>query len=218
MSKKRIKSGRVTEAGKRVLHVGRPTIANRKEFLQRVNRILDSQWFTNDGPMVREFEQKIAEFLGVRNCVATCNGTVALELAYRAVGLSGEVIVPSFTFVATVHALHWQGITPVFCDIDPETHNIDPDLVKSLITERTTGIVGVHVWGRPCAIERLQAIADRHGLQLVFDVAHAFACSYGGTKIGNFGRCEVFSFHATKFMHSFEGGASPRTTTSWRTV
>jgi len=189
------------------LHVGRPTVADRERFLERVNSILDSGWFTNDGPMVREFEEKVADHLGVRNCVATCNGTVALELAYRAVGLSGEVIVPSFTFVATVHALHWQGITPVFCDIDPTTHNIDPVEVERLITEKTTGIVGVHLWGRPCAIDSLQEIASHHGLQLVFDAAHAFGCSWNGTRIGNLGSCEVFSFHATKFLHSFEGGA-----------
>jgi dTDP-4-amino-4,6-dideoxygalactose transaminase len=189
------------------LHVGRPTVANREKFLERVNQILDSRWFTNDGPMVREFEAKIAEYLGVRNCVATCNGTVALELAYRALGFQGEVIVPSFTFVATVHALHWQGITPIFCDIDPATHNIDPLEVERLVTEKTTGIVGVHLWGRPCAIDALQGIASRHRLELVFDAAHAFGCSWNGTKIGNFGRCEVLSFHATKFLHSFEGGA-----------
>lgn len=189
------------------LHVGRPAVVNRERFLHRVNEILDSQWFTNDGPMVREFEEKVAEYLGVRNCVATCNGTVALELAYRAVGLAAEVIVPSFTFVATVHALSWQGITPVFCDIDPATHNIDPVEVERLITEKTTGIVGVHLWGRPCAIDALLEIASHHGLQLVFDAAHAFGCSWNGTRIGNFGRCEVLSFHATKFLHSFEGGA-----------
>jgi len=189
------------------LHVGRPAVADREKFLERVNQILDSQWFTNDGPMVREFEEKIAEYVGARNCVATCNGTIALELAYRAIGLTGEVIVPSFTFVATVHALHWQGINPVFCDIDPKTHNIDPALVESLITDKTTGIVGVHLWGRPCAIDVLQSIADHYDLQLLFDAAHVFGCSFNGRKIGNFGRCEAFSFHATKFLHSFEGGA-----------
>ncbi len=121
--------------------------------------------------------------------------------------LSGEVIVPSFTFVATAHSLQWQEITPVFCDIDPATHNIDPERIEALITPRTTGIVGVHLWGRPCNVEALTEIADRHGLKLIFDAAHAFGCSHEGKKIGGFGTAEVFSFHATKFFNTLEGGA-----------
>jgi dTDP-4-amino-4,6-dideoxygalactose transaminase len=136
-----------------------------------------------------------------------CNGTVALEILYRAIGLSGEVIVPSFTFIATAHALQWQQITPVFCDIDPRTHTIDPARIEELITPRTTGIIGVHLWGRPCEIEALTAIAERHDLKLIFDAAHAFGCSHGGRMIGGFGQAEVFSFHATKFVNAFEGGA-----------
>ena len=132
---------------------------------------------------------------------------LALEISIRALGLSGEVIVPSFTFIATAHALQWQEITPVFCDVDPETHNLDPAKVEALITPRTTGIIGVHVWGRPCAVESLQEIAHRHGLKLMFDAAHAFGCSHNGQMIGNFGQAEVFSFHATKFFNTFEGGA-----------
>jgi dTDP-4-amino-4,6-dideoxygalactose transaminase len=136
-----------------------------------------------------------------------CNGTVALEIAIRALGLHGEVIVPSFTFVATAHALQWQGITPVFCDVDPATHNLDPMRIEAMMTPRTTGIIGVHVWGRPCAIEALSEIAERRGLKLMFDAAHAFGNSYNGRMIGNFGQAEVFSFHATKFFNTFEGGA-----------
>jgi dTDP-4-amino-4,6-dideoxygalactose transaminase len=117
------------------------------------------------------------------------------------------VIVPSFTFVATVHALQWQGITPVFADIDPATHNIDPAVVERLITARTTGIVGVHVWGRPCDTDALAAIARRRSLALMFDAAHALGCSHGGRMLGGFGTCEVLSFHATKVLNSFEGGA-----------
>jgi dTDP-4-amino-4,6-dideoxygalactose transaminase len=135
------------------------------------------------------------------------NATIGLELVIRALGLTGEVIVPSFTFVATAHALQWLGIRPVFCDIDPATHTLDPDRVEELIGPRTTGILGVHVWGRPCAPDRLAEIAERHGLELIFDAAHAFGCSFGATMIGNFGRAEVFSFHATKFVNSLEGGA-----------
>jgi dTDP-4-amino-4,6-dideoxygalactose transaminase len=189
------------------LHVGRPNVGNREHLLARINDLLDRRWLTNNGPYVQQFEQRVAEFLGVKHCVAMCNGTVALEIATRALGLHGEVIVPSFTFVATAHALQWQEITPVFCDVDPATHNLDPNKVEALITPRTTGIIGVHVWGRPCAIEALEEIAARRGLKLMFDAAHAFGNSYKGRMIGNFGAAEVFSFHATKFFNTFEGGA-----------
>lgn len=191
----------------RPLHVGRPNIGDRKEFLQRVNQILDNQWLTNNGPMVQEFEQRIAVHLGVKHCVAMCNGTIALEIAIRALGLSGEVIVPSWTFVATAHALYWQDITPVFADINPTTHNLDPEAVMRMITPRTTGIIGVHLWGRAAPIDELQAIADDCGLKLMFDAAHAFGSTYKGQTVGRFGACEVLSFHATKSFNTFEGGA-----------
>jgi dTDP-4-amino-4,6-dideoxygalactose transaminase len=189
------------------LHVGRPNIGNRAQLMERIEHLLDTRWLTNNGPYVQEFEQRIAARLGVRHCVAMCNATVALEIAIRALGLSGEVIVPSFTFIATAHALQWQEITPVFCDIDPVTHTLDPVQVESLITPRTTGIIGVHLWGQPCAIESLSDICTRHNLKLLFDAAHAFNCSHQGRMIGNFGDAEVFSFHATKFFNTFEGGA-----------
>ena len=189
------------------IHVGRPNIGNRDRLLARINEMLDRGWLSNNGPFVQEFERKTAEFLGVRHCIAMCNGTIALEIAIRATGMRGEVIVPSFTFIATAHALQWQEITPVFCDIDPRTHLIDPAQVQQMITPRTTGIVGVHVWGQPCDIEALSQIARRRNLTLMFDAAHAFGCSYRGRMIGNFGIAEVFSFHATKFFNTFEGGA-----------
>lgn len=189
------------------LHVGRPNIGNRESFMARINDIFDRRWFTNNGQYAQEFERKIAEFVGVKHCIVMCNATIALEIVIRALGLTGEVIVPSFTFVATPHSLQWQQITPVFCDIDPATHNLDPRRVEEMITPRTTGIIGVHVWGRPCAIEPLTEIAERRGIKLLFDAAHAFACSYKGRMIGSFGDAEVFSFHATKFFNTFEGGA-----------
>jgi dTDP-4-amino-4,6-dideoxygalactose transaminase len=189
------------------LHVGRPNIGDREALMRRINAILDQRWLSNRGPMVQAFESAIAERLGVRHCVAMCNGTIALEIAIRALGLGGEVIVPSYTFVATAHALYWQGITPVFADIDAATHNLDPAAVERMITPRTTGIIGVHLWGRPAPIEALQTLADRHGLALMYDAAHAFGCSQGRRAIGHFGRCEVLSFHATKFFNTFEGGA-----------
>jgi dTDP-4-amino-4,6-dideoxygalactose transaminase len=135
-----------------------------------------------------------------------CNATVALEIASRALGLKGEVIIPSYTFIATAHALQWQGITPVFADMVPVTHNIDPDSIEPLITPQTTGIVGVHVWGRACDTNAIEAIARKHDLQVMYDASHGFGCSSGGRMLGNFGSCEVFSFHATKFINCFEGG------------
>ncbi len=189
------------------VYVGRPNIGNRQHLLERITDILDIKWLSNNGKYVREFEARIAELLGVKHCIATCNGTVALELVAKAADLKGEVIVPSFTFIATAHAMEWLGLTPVFCDIDPQTHTIDPDRVEQLITPRTTAILGVHVWGQPCNVAALTAIAQRHNLKLIFDAAHAFHCSYQGQMLGNFGNAEVFSFHATKFLNSFEGGA-----------
>ena len=189
------------------LHVGRPNIGNREHLMARINSLLDRRWLSNYGPYVQELEQRLAEFIGVRHCIAMCNATIALEILIRALGLKGEVIVPSFTFVATAHALQWQDITPVFCDIDPLTHNLDPKRVLKALTPRTSGIVGVHVWGRPCNIDALSEIAKSHSLKLVFDSAHALGCSYKGAMIGGFGDAEVFSFHATKFFNSFEGGA-----------
>ena len=191
----------------RKLVVGQPNVGDRQYFLERVERILDSRWFTNHGECVQELESELASYLGVKHCIAVCNATIGLEIAIRAMPMSGEVIVPSMTFVATPHSLQWQQIKPVFCDIDPETHLLDPKRVEELINEHTTGILGVHVWGRPCAVQELEAIAGRHQLHLLFDAAHAFGCSHGGRMIGGFGRAEVFSFHATKFFNSFEGGA-----------
>jgi len=189
------------------LHVGRPNIGNRGRLLARINDLLDRRWLTNNGPYVQEFEHKLSAMVGIKHCIAVCNATVALEITCKAAGLAGEVIVPSFTFVATAHALQWQGITPVFCDVDPRTHNIDPCRVEQMITPRTTGIIGVHLWGRPCDVDGLADIARSHDLKLLFDAAHAFGCSYKGRMIGGFGEAEVFSFHATKVFNTFEGGA-----------
>src|SRR5215207_3041122 len=189
------------------LHVGRPNIGNRGRLLARINDLLDRRWLTNNGPYVQEFEHKLSAMVGIKHCIAVCNATVALEITCKAAGLAGEVIVPSFTFVDTAHALQWQGITPVFCDVDPRTHNIDPCRVEQMITPRTTGIIGVHLWGRPCDVDGLADIARSHDLKLLFDAAHAFGCSYKGRMIGGFGEAEVFSFHATKVFNTFEGGA-----------
>lgn len=189
------------------LHVGRPNLPDAQGLQASIQAVLERQWLTNNGPAVQELEQRLAARLGVKHCVATGNGTLALQLLIRAAGLRGEVIVPSFTFIATAHALQWEGITPVFCDIDPLTHNLDPRAVEQAITPRTSGILGVHVWGRPCAVDALTELAGRHNLTLLFDAAHAFDCSHRQRMIGGFGTAEVFSFHATKFFHTLEGGA-----------
>lgn len=189
------------------LHVGGPNIGNRAKLFRRIDDLLDRRWLTNNGPYVQEFEEEVARRVGVRHCIAMCNATLALEMAVRALGLTGEVIVPSFTFVATAHALQWQGVTPRFCDVDPCTHMLDPARVEELISHRTKGILAVHLWGGVCDTGALELIARRHGLKLLFDAAHAFGCSRGGRMVGGFGQAEVFSFHATKFVNSFEGGA-----------
>ncbi len=189
------------------IHVGRPNIARPDEFIRMVEGALDRRWLSNDGPLVREFEAKIAGYLGVKHCIAITNGTIALEILIKASGLTGEVIVPSWTFIATVHALQWSGITPVFADVDPDTHCLDPESVRSKISERTTGILGVHLWGRAAPVGELQEIANEHGLALLFDAAHAFGVSVGDRMVGTFGNGEILSFHATKFFNAIEGGA-----------
>ncbi len=190
-----------------LLHVGRPNLGDQERFLARIGGMFERRWLSNGGPLLTEFERQIAQMVGVRHCMAVSNATVGLELLIRALGLQGEVIVPSFTFIATAHALHSQGVKPVFCDIDRDTHQLDPKCIESLITPRTSGILGVHLWGQPSAVEELQTIADRHGLTLFFDAAHSIASTHRGRAIGSFGAAEVFSFHATKFFNTAEGGA-----------
>ena len=189
------------------LHVGRPVIAQREQFLQRINGALDRQWLTNQGQETLEFEQRVAAISETEHCVATSSGTAALTLVANGLGLEGEVIMPALTFIATAHALAWQGIQPVFADVDPVTFSVDPDHVASLVTPRTTGIMGVHLWGIPCDVVGLQRVAKRYGLKLLYDAAHAFGCSAQGQMIGGFGDAEAFSFHATKFVNAAEGGA-----------
>lgn len=189
------------------LHVGRPNMGDKAQFQGYVEQIFESKWLSNNGPLVQQLEKKVAEHHKVKHCIATSNGTIALEIAIRALDLTGEVILPSYTFIATAHALHWQGIKPVFADINPDTHCLDPDSVRRMITPETTGIIGVHLWGRAAPVDELQQIADDNQLKLMFDAAHAFGCSYHGQMIGNFGEAEVLSFHATKFFNTFEGGA-----------
>lgn len=191
----------------RALHVGGPNVVDTGAYLERLRAVFGRNWFTNGGPEEGEFQARVARRTQARHCVATTNATVALQIVARALGWRGEVIVPAFTFVATANALAWIGLEPVFCDVDPATQNIDPAQAERLITRRTAGMLAVHLWGRPCDVAALQAIADRHGVDLVFDAAQAWGCTIGATPIGTFGRAEVFSFHATKWVQAFEGGA-----------
>jgi len=189
------------------LLVGKPNIGDMDAFLARIEAMFERRWFSNNGPLVQEFEAKLAAYTGVKHCVCVSSGTVALEIVAKALGLSGEVIVPAYTFVATAHALQWQGITPVFADMGPDTYNVTVDSIERLITPRTCGIVGVHVWGKPCDTRAIDALAEHYDLPVFYDAAHAFACSDGENMVGHAGKCEIFSFHATKFLNSFEGGA-----------
>lgn len=195
------------EAFLHTLYVGRPTIGDRERFYARLEWALNNNWLTNGGPLAREFEGRVAGLAGVEYCIATCNATVALQLAMRAADVTGQVIMPSMTFSATAHAVAWVGLQPVFCDVDRDTGLIDPARVEELITPETGAIVGVHLWGRPAPAEELAKIAAAHQLKLFFDAAHALGCTSAGRPVGGFGNAEVFSFHATKAVTSFEGGA-----------
>jgi dTDP-4-amino-4,6-dideoxygalactose transaminase len=188
-------------------HVGRPNLPDEKIVLDKFSEVLQNKWLTNNGPMVEELESKIEKYLGVNHCICVCNATIGLELLQRALDLKGEVIIPSFTFIATAHSLRWQRIDPVFCDVRMEDHLIDPDKIESLITSKTTGILGVPIWGQPCDYKKLKNITEKYGLKLIFDSAHAFGCKTKDQYLGGFGDAEVFSFHATKVFSTGEGGA-----------
>ena len=189
------------------LLLGIPNITSQNKFHEMVDDIFQKQWLTNNGQYVRHFEQMIKDYLNVKNVIAVNNGTVALEIAIRSLCLSGEIIVPSYTFVATPHSILWSGAKPTFCDIDSTTYNIDVNKVESLLNETTKGIVAVDVYGRPSEKDKLESLAKDHGLSLIFDAAHSFGNSFHRKMIGGFGNAEIFSFHATKFLNTFEGGA-----------
>ncbi len=189
------------------LRVGRPNVGDREAILRRIADALDRRWLTNDGRYVREFEQRLAEAVGARHCVATCNGTLALQLAARALDLRGEVVMPSLTFVASAHALAWEGLVPAFADVNPRSLCIDPGRAAAVAGPGTAALLGVHLWGRTCDVEALEALARDRGLAVLFDAAQALGCSRPGKPIGACGDATIFSFHATKVANSFEGGA-----------
>ena len=189
------------------IFVTRPLLPPLDAFHERLAEVWEARWQTNDGPQHVRLTHAIANYLAVPQVSLFNNGTIALLAAVRALGMRGEVITTPFTFPATPHAISWSGATPVFCDIDPISMTLDPAKVEELITPRTTGILAVHVYGIPCDVAGLQAIANRRGLRLVYDAAHAFGTKINGIGIGNFGDASMFSFHATKLFHSAEGGA-----------
>ncbi|WP_436644455.1 DegT/DnrJ/EryC1/StrS family aminotransferase [Microbaculum sp. FT89] len=188
------------------LYVGQLNTPSTDKVIDAMNGIFDRRFYTNHGPLVAEFEKRIADFLDVKHAICMTNGTVALMVAAKSLGLRGEAVVPAYTFPATAQALSYAGLRPVFCDVDPDRHTISVETVRAAMTDETTAIVPVHLWGRACDIDGLQALGDEAGAALLPDAAHAFGCTYKGRKIGGFGRCEVFSFHATKILNCTEGG------------
>lgn len=189
------------------IYVTRPYLPPLEEFLPYLEEIWDSKWLTNGGPFHREFEKKLAEYLGVEHLALFVNGTLALVTALQALRITGEVITTPFTFVATAHSLLWNDIKPVFVDIQPETYNLDPEKIEAAITPHTTAILPVHVYGIPCDVDRIQKIADTYGLKVIYDAAHAFGISRGGESLLKHGDLSILSFHATKVFNTFEGGA-----------
>lgn len=188
------------------INVTKPLTPNTLMAADMITEVIDSEWLTNNGIKHQILEQQLTDYLDVENITLTNNGTTALLLGLKALGLTGEVITTPFTFPATVEALDWNGLTPVFCDVDPVTYNLNPDKIEELITERTTAILPVHVFGNPCDVERIQEIADRYRLKVIYDGAHAFGMEINGRPSGQWGDMTMFSFHATKLFNTIEGG------------
>lgn len=186
--------------------VGRPNIMNRKGFEARVAQILDTKQLTNDGPFVRALEREICSTFDVKHCIAVANATLGLEIVLEALDLKGEVIVPSFTFVATAHAVKRIGATPVFCDIAPDSLALDANCVEHLINERTSAIMPVNIYGGLADLDAFAALAQKHNLSLIYDSAHSLGTKWKSKWTSSFGDAEIFSLHATKFINGFEGG------------
>jgi len=189
------------------IFVTRPLLPDLEKLKEKLGEVWDTKWLTNNGTQHQLLENKIAEILKVPGLSLFNNGTIALIVACQSLRLSGEVITTPFTFPATPHVLSWNGIKPVFCDIDPVIMTIDAQKIESMITSRTTAILGVHIFGSPCDVIKIQEIADKHGLKVIYDAAHAFGTEIDGIGVGNYGDISMFSFHATKLFHTAEGGA-----------
>ncbi len=195
------------ENDKKVTYVTRPSLPPLKDFIVYLEDIWESRWLTNQGKYHQIFERELADFLGVKYVSLFANGTLALLTALQTLRISGEVITTPFSFVATTHALNWNGIKPVFCDIEPDYLNLDPEKIESKINPKTTAILPVHVYGNPCEVNEIQNIADTYGLRLIYDAAHAFGVKINGSSICNYGDLSILSFHATKTFTTCEGGA-----------
>lgn len=190
----------------KTIKVTQPLLPDKADMHQMIDKIWDSKQLSNSGPMLKQLEAQLSDYLGSELSVFS-NGTAALHIACKLLDLSGEVITTPFTFAATTNAIQWNQATPVFCDIEEDTLNIDADKIEALITEKTTAILPVHVFGNPCNVEKIQRIADRYGLKVLYDGAHAFGVQYHGKSIASFGDITMFSFHATKIYNTIEGGA-----------
>jgi dTDP-4-amino-4,6-dideoxygalactose transaminase len=190
-----------------MIPVTKPFLPPKKEYDAYVKGIWERNWLTNNGPLVNELELELKEYLGLNHLLFTTNGTIALQIAFKALGLTGEVITTPFSYIATASSLVWEGLKPVFVDIDPGTLNIDPARIEAAITPQTTAILATHVYGNPCDIDAIQQVADKHGLKVVYDAAHCFGTSYKGKSVFAYGDISTTSFHATKIYHTIEGGA-----------
>jgi len=177
------------------------------EYLNRLEEIWKSQWITNNGEQHKNLEKKLRQYLKVDNLSLINNGTTALQIALNALDIEGEVITTPFTFAATVHAISWNGLKPVFCDIDPETLTIDVRKIEQLINKDTSALLPVHVFGNPCNVKKIQKIAEDYDLKIIYDAAHAFGTEIFGKSIGKYGNITMYSFHATKLFNTIEGGA-----------
>ncbi|MFZ6872712.1 DegT/DnrJ/EryC1/StrS family aminotransferase [Undibacterium sp. Di27W] len=193
--------------GNSSIYVTQPVLPPLEEFMPYLEKIWANKILTNSGPFHHELEQALCEYLGVKHLCLFANATIALITALQSLRINGEVITTPYSFVATAHSLLWNGIKPVFVDIDPVTFNLDADKIEAAITPQTSAIMPVHCYGRPCDVDRIQKIADNYGLKLIYDAAHAFGVQYHGNSLLNFGDLSILSFHATKVFNTFEGGA-----------
>jgi dTDP-4-amino-4,6-dideoxygalactose transaminase len=196
-----------TDDKSKPVYVTRPSVPPLDRFVAYLEDIWESRWLTNNGKYHRQFEQALCDYLGVKYCSLFTNGTLALVVGLQAQRITGEVITTPYSFVATTHALHWNRITPVFCDITEDTFTIDPARIESLVTPDTTAILPVHVYGRPCRVKEIDKIADTYGLKVIYDAAHAFGVRMKGDTILSHGDMSILSFHATKVFNTMEGGA-----------
>jgi dTDP-4-amino-4,6-dideoxygalactose transaminase len=202
-----ISAYRILNTGSARIDVTKSYLPPLDEYIERLQGIWESNQLTNNGHLVRELETKLKDFLGVKHLFFVSNGTLALQIAIKALALKGEIITTPFSYVATTSSIVWEGCEPVFVDIDPDTLSMNPDLVEHAMTPRTCAILATHVYGYPCDVVRIREVANRHGLKVIYDAAHAFGAGFNGRSLSNYGDVSTLSFHATKLFHTAEGGA-----------